>query len=390
MARRLRRKLVGDRWPQAVLLAGLVFVAGARRAGAATPPGSGAAAASATKGIPAVAAPGATAAPAASVNAAAAADERPIADPPREPTRAGVRRAKELYNEGTALAQKGDLAAAFRAFRGSYEQDGGVEALANMAILEKELGRPRAAAEHLDAALERLPFSQAEKAGEVKRRLAEICKEITVLTLHVTPEGSQVYVDDRGLGAGPMDRTVYLDPGAHVVLVRVSGTVVRREVRATKGATEVMTISEADSRPRMELSAPQAAVSGPTGAAAVPLKWWILAEASLVLTVTGAVGLGMYARGHDGRTTLERQISQLGGRCGALPATGFVDACHARDQETTNELIGAVIGTVGAAGLTSLWLGALWAQLADRPASPKTSAIQVLPALGGLAIKGSF
>ena len=162
-------------------------------------------------------------------------DERPIADPPRLPTPGAVVRARELYNQGTALAQKGDLAAAFRAFRGSYEHDGGADALANMAVIEKALGRPRAAAEHLDAAMAKLSFDQADKWGELKRYLTEICKEITVLDLRISAAESQVYVDERWLGGGPFTRTVYVDPGDHTVLVRAAGSEVRRHVSAKKG-----------------------------------------------------------------------------------------------------------------------------------------------------------
>ncbi len=209
---------------------------------------------------PPIAAPTAspTASPVASPTAPpATGEDRPVADPPAEPTPAAVRRAKEAYNEGAAFVQKGDLDAAFRAFRTSYEQDGGAEALANMAVVEKALGRSRAAAEHLAAAMTRLSPAQVGKTGELQQRLADICQDITVLQLRIPTAGTQVYVDERWFGASPLTRTVYVDPGDHVVIVKPSsGRDIRRLVAAKKGATEVITVDEADVKAAMSIDAP--------------------------------------------------------------------------------------------------------------------------------------
>jgi len=372
------------------LLAGLACT-GAARAGDPPP----------TNSAPAVA-PAATASPLI-LEVLRADDERPVADPPQLPTPAAVLRAKELYNQGTALVQKGDLKAAFRAFRGSYEQDGGTEALANMAVIEKELGRPRAAAEHLDAAMARLPFSQAEKMGELKQHLAEICKEIAVLHLRVTAAESQVYVDHRWLGGGPLTRTVYLDPGDVTVVVRASGTEVRRRLSATKGASEVMTIGDADVKALAPAAMPSASVpAAPPDDGSHQRNLWILGGVGAAFLAVGIVGVGVYARAHDERTKIERETAQLGGFCGAPPTPGFVDDCHARDQEAWNETVGAVLGIVGGAGLGGLGMGVLVAALSgpDAPPAPKsaraagrkgTSArVQVVPVLGGVILQGEF
>lgn len=370
----------------ALLASGLGGMGAAR---ATDPPAAPPAAGSSSASASAAAASSAVATP------RAAGEDRPIADPPGEPTPAGIRRAKEAYNEGTAFVQKGDLEAAFRAFRTSYEQDGGAEALANMAVVEKALGRSRAAAEHLDAAMTKLPAAQAGKIGELKQRLSEICQDITVLQLRITGAGTQVYVDERWLGASPVLRTVYVDPGGHVVLVKLAnGRDIRRLVLAKKGATEVITVDDTDVQAAARLDAPMASAAAPApapvseGSSIAP---WIAGGIGLAFLGTGAVGLGVYLRAHGWRTKIDADVNRLGGFCGTPPTPGFVDDCHARDQEATNETIGTVLGLAGAVGAGGLALGGLLVWATSPPSSPAKSArVQVVPTLGGVVVQGQF
>ncbi len=103
------------------------------------------------------------------------------------------------------------------------------------------------------------------------------------------------------------------------------------------------------------------------------------------------MGLGVYLRAHGWRTKIDEDVRRLGGFCGKPPTPGFVDDCHARDQEATNETIGTVLGLAGLVGASGLGLGGLlvWATAPSTPAV-KSARVQVVPTLGGVVVQGQF
>lgn len=372
----------------ACTLAALALLSAGPRAAAVTPPS----AASAAPASSSAAAATATAAASAPKPAPRAEPERRL-EPPREPTPAAVRRAKEFYNLAFAFVQKGDLEGALRAFQASYEQDGGAEALANIAVVEKALGRPRSAAEHLDAALTKLPPSQAGKSDDLKLRLTEMRQEIGTLDLKITASGSEVYVDEEWLSSAPVSRTVYLDPGEHNVRVQAAGAIVRRRVTARKGVTETIAIGDAEVLAARPPAAPvtTAAASAPADDRSVDVRDWIAAGLGVTFLATGAIGVGVYLRAHDERAKIESDIQRVGGYCGPTPALGFKDDCHARDQEAANETVGTVLGLTGGIGVGGLVLGGLMVLLTrPSPAPAKSLAVRVVPTFGGVQVEGRF
>ena len=293
---------------------------------------------------------------------------RAMTDPPREPTPPMIRRSVELYNEGVVHGQAGRLKDAYRAFRDAYEQDGSVESLANAAVIEASLGRPRSAAEHLARAIKRLPPGKTAEAEVLGKRLEQVTREIGAIEIRA-PEMSNVELDDHWVGTGAFTRTFYVEPGVHQVVVSARGGSVARLLILKKGDKEVVEATDA----QLDASAAAAvrAASSLTAPSLLPVTRassntpWILGGTALALAATGGAGLGVYMRGHDERVKIEIQTRAIGGRCGPPPTVGFVDDCHARDQEAFNETVGMVIAIAGLGGLGALGSGVLLVVLTE-------------------------
>jgi hypothetical protein len=325
---------------------------------------------------------------------------RPIAAPPREPTPQMVRRSVELYNEGTEHARAGRLKAAYRAFRDAYEQDGSAESLANAAVIEAALGRPRSAAEHLAHAISRLPVDRTAERAALQKRLDEVAQQIGTVEI-TAPPVSRVELDGKWVGTGPFTRVFYVEPGGHDVLVEARGAAVRRPFQIKKGEKRAVMITEAElqasAAARVAAPAKAAAPEAPASTGRSPAPW-IFGGAIVALAATGGAGLGVYLRAHDERVKIDEQTRALGGFCGRTPKPGFADDCRARDQEASNETIGTVLTIAGLGGAAALGTGILVAVLADSASTTTTArapsrawprvAIGVGPA--GFALQGSF
>jgi hypothetical protein len=337
-----------------------------------------------------VPAPPARAQPAAQVTDAEL--DRPLIEPPRDPSDASKKRAKELFNEGLDFAQRGKTREALRAFRKAYEQDATSDSMANLAALEMQLGKTRAAAEHLTRAMIRITIT--DKAfDDLLERLEAAKKLIGTVDLAVKVAGADVQWDAEWLGAGPMSRPIFVDPDTdHVLLARHGGVEVRRTVRLKKGE-KLSLVLDADDFPGAagDAAAPSGSPakdepSSSTAKASVSLPI-VLGGTGIAVAFAGvaAGGFGAMVAADGERTKIERGIRAFGGTCKPQPLPGFVDDCHARDQEASNQAIGLGIGIGG----TALALAAAGVTLGLAFRTPQAS-VAVLPGLGGVWIAGKF
>lgn len=325
--------------------------------------------------------------------------DRPLSTPPSSPTVESRKVAAELYNEGIAVAKRGNHKEAFRLFRASYEQDGSPEPLANMAYFEAKLGRPRAAAEHLARAIDKLPAEYANKVDDLKQRLAKIAKEVSVIRVHVESEGD-VRIDGRWVGTGPLMQTVYVDPGAHAVRVQARGVLLERLVDLEKGDDRDLFVTAADVDALAKHEAAARAAKLATAAAAAPAapppdpKTPLLVTGvslAVALAGMGAVGLGVQFRAAGERQKIDDDVSRFGGKCPAS-SPGFEDDCRARAQESGNETSGKVLAGLGLAGATAAGLGTLiyWLIPAGNSGIPGAARLQLVPMPGGVVMRGTF
>ncbi len=260
--------------------------------------------------------------------------------------------------------------------------------MANLAALELQLGKPRAAAEHLPRAIDRMLLT-SDALDDLQERLADAKKEVGTVELSVRVAGADVQWDAQWLGTGPLLRSIYVDPGTeHMLLARHGGVEARRNVKLKKGESIAIAF-EASDFPGAETPTAAPTKEDPTSSAKASAARlpWVLGGSGLALAFAGvaAGGFGAMIVADGERSKIERGIRLFGGTCTPQPLPGFVDDCHARDQEASNQAIGLGIGIGGsvlAAAAVGVTLG-----LAFRTPSAK---VAVLPGPGGVWIAGQF
>ncbi len=320
--------------------------------------------------------------------------DRPLSNPPAQPTPEARATAAQLYNDGMASARKGRPKEALSLFRAAYEQDGSPEALANMAVLEGKLGRPRAAAEHLARMLLNLPAEYASKAEDLRKRLADQAALVGTIRLEIATEG-EVFADGKWVGSGPFTTTIYVEPGIHVVRVQARGATVERVFELDKGAVKVAKVLRDDVDMEIaKLARIAAKAAAAEQVAAPPSKALVVTGASIAVAFAalGAVGAGVAVRAADERAKIDDGVRTFGGACPAS-SPGFADDCRARDQEAGNETIGKVLAGTGFGLAAVAGLGTMLYVTVPGvrgSAAPAAATLQILPAPGGLTLRGTF
>lgn len=129
-------------------------------------------------------------------------------------------KARQLYEEGLAAIQKSKWLEARASLVAAWSLTKHWQIAANLAGCELELGKYRDAAEHSAYYLKNAPPDRTAKAEAQLNRAKE---KVGTLTVAVESAGAEVLVDDVAMGQSPLRHAIYLDPGAHRVLVRRSG-----------------------------------------------------------------------------------------------------------------------------------------------------------------------
>ncbi|MEZ4222331.1 MAG: PEGA domain-containing protein [Polyangiaceae bacterium] len=155
-----------------------------------------------------------------------------------------------------ALFQKGNQAykakkwkEAYEAYLGAYEIRKDFKTAANLGDVALTLGKHREAAEYLSDALSKLPPEEASKKGALEARLSQAKKEVGTLKIIVSVEGAQVSCNERDVGKTPIEKEVFVEPGATNVVVKAEGhKEARRTVALARGEMKEVEITlEVDS-----------------------------------------------------------------------------------------------------------------------------------------------
>lgn len=316
--------------------------------------------------------------------------DRALSEPPEDPSDVARASAARLYNEGMASARKGRAKEALACFRAAYEQDGSPEALANMAAIEAKLGRPRAAAEHLAKMLQNLPSKYAGKVDDLKRRLADQAALVGSWRVEIATEG-EVYCNGKWVGAGPFTSTLYVEPGSHVLRVQVRGVMVERTVQLEKGEVGVTTVTR-DDVAKLVAKLPSPVAPPPPAPAASKAVLAVGTSLTVAFSALGFAGVGVAVHAANERAAIDDGIRRFGGSCPAS-SPGFADDCFARDEETGNETAGKILTAVGFAGAGVTGLGTLLYATSPglfRSSEPAAARVQIVPAPGGIVVRGVF
>ena len=160
-----------------------------------------------------------------------------------EPTAVDAENALQLYKDGKALRERGDLQGALGKFRAAH-------ALVETPITALELGRTYITLGQLIEAREvllgvaRMPVRKNESTkatearSEAERVAGELRPKLASLTLRAPPHGGdpvRITVDGQVVPPPAMGSPRLVNPGKHLVVLEVGSEVVRSEVTLAEG-----------------------------------------------------------------------------------------------------------------------------------------------------------
>lgn len=92
-------------------------------------------------------------------------------------------------------------------------------------LAEQKLGRYLDAIRHYQQLLDEVENIKPALKAEVDKRMAQVKKKISVLTIKVEPDGATIGVDGEEKGSSPLALPVFLKPGEHTISVTADGRV---------------------------------------------------------------------------------------------------------------------------------------------------------------------
>lgn len=135
-------------------------------------------------------------------------------------------RANKLFQQGNRRFEKRRLDDAIRLYRQAYRLWPHPRILFNMAVNLGYLSNPLGSALMFRKVLEYGPTHVgSERYQQAAERYQELMAQLSTLQVACTERGTEVFVDGKRLGEAPLDRTVTLTPGTHMVSAKLKGKV---------------------------------------------------------------------------------------------------------------------------------------------------------------------
>lgn len=319
---------------------------------------------------------------------AAEAPPAPVKDPKlaRKWRRAG----DQLVRKGDYLTRRGKTDEALQqyqnavtAYQKAIEAGEDTSLYYQLALAEDKAGLAPEAIKHLKVLLA-AEGVKANIAKNAQARLDELLMKVGIVTLSVTPDGTQVSIEGKELGETPLPEPLILAPGTYKVTFAAVGFQPKdfdlkveagSESERTIALEPVPIVAKAEPEPMPEPPAPP-----PPAPSKLPL--YIGGGAALgltvVATVTGIVAIGKHGTYTDaGVSPMERADAQSSGKTFAL----------------VTDL--AIVGAVGAAAFTAYWYQYRYRPqaraIAERQEQAKVDVRPwVQPQAGGLSVAGTF
>jgi hypothetical protein len=174
----------------------------------------------------------------------AAASPSPPASSPKSVTDAATKAdARQRFDQGVRLFEKGENAAALAEFKRAYDLIPNVLVLYNIGLVYAAMDRPVDAVDALDKVLDGaagLAPAQAQKARQVRADQAARIAEVMV----VTDQPAVLEVDGIEAGRTPLERPLRVASGAHVLAAMAPGCLpARREITLAGRTTQTLTLA---------------------------------------------------------------------------------------------------------------------------------------------------
>jgi hypothetical protein len=304
------------------------------------------------------------------------------------PTEAEKAIARQDHTKGSALAKENRWQEAYPFLLKAWERVKHWQTAASLGTVEVELGKYRAAEQHLSFAR-----GAADLPAEERPRIDELLErahiKLGTIRLKATSQGAaQVFMDDELLGVTPLTGPISADPGTHRLEVR-SGE--RRDGRTVTVATAATQEVSLDLRvPDLDKPISPSEERGAGERGTGPSWPGVIALGGAALVGIG-VGAGLWVAADGERSDAQRMFDALPplgkGACTTPDCKSVHDALAAQATFQTGAAITWGIAGVAAASAVAVWIF-------TRPSSAKKTGVHVVPVagpqLGGLMLQGSF
>jgi hypothetical protein len=310
---------------------------------------------------------------------------------------ANAEQAEDLIRQGLDLRQAGQDGRALPFFRKAYEGERTPRTAGQLGLCELALGYWVDAEGHLGEALASSGNPWVEKNRPTLARSLDMARgNIGNVSVMGGPAGAKVFLDNREVGALPLDRPLRLSKGPHDIEVRAPGPVTRSKTMVVQGGDEqtVTLVLEAAPVPvPIPRAAPPTLVSeAPASAPAKggrPVAAWIAGGTAVAALAVGAAETVIWLNAVDKfdnhiGVVSAAQSSAFAKNCGSADPNYGGPGCAALHDDITNArlfaLVGYGVGVVAAAGALYLFTTA-------SPPDPKTgTALSCAPNLGGVGL----
>lgn len=199
--------------------------------------------------------------------------------------------ADKIFQQGNRRFEKRQLDDAIRLYQKAYALWPHPIILFNMAINLGFLSNPLGAARMFRKVLAYRPGPiSPERYQEAAEQYRKLMRQLSTLRVVCQDPGAEVFVDGKSFGKAPIDKTVTLLPGRHMVAARQKDKVpYSAELSLKPGHHGQLNV------------ALQAFVDVVKTRVVTRYHWWIPAAASAVAAVAAAAGAGIWT---DGRSTI--------------------------------------------------------------------------------------
>ncbi len=285
---------------------------------------------------------------------------------------AEVRNAQTRFDEGKALAAKGQYDEPSINFVQAYAVLKSPDALYNPAYTESRSKHPVEAMQHFRKLL-REPAVPADLSERVKKLMGDLEKTLAHVTVHA-PDGADVSVDGVVAGRAPLADPVDVPPGSHTFGIALNGKAVARDLTAKEGESQDIALAFPDAK-GPDNSGP---INPPPDQTPKPTATrWIVGGSLIGLGAVGAaVGIGFLVDSAGASSDADRIRAQLGaGTCPTTDPPACMTLQSLRSRHDSDIAVGGVFVGVGAAAL----LGGV-ATLLLWPSAPTRA--QVIPSVG--------
>ena len=303
-------------------------------------------------------------------------------------------KADDLFHKGKALYQAAKVREAYEAYAAAWGLKRSYDIAANLANTEMLLGLKRDAAEHLTYCARNFPPSgNKAQLDAIKARFDEARKEVGALVVKGLAPGAALQIDGKEVGAGAFADELYVEPGKHVIDVKLAGYEDTQQAFDVKAGGSV---SVELMQKKIEAARPvalQPTRSSPSALSRGPNTPVVVGGAAISLAALGA-GVALVAVASGKRTDADQMVSQLKSAsapfCAKAATTGACgDLFSLRQDQGTFHNTGIALlvgGSVVAAGTVAY---ALWPR-----GKQATREAWIVPVVGtdgaGVWLRGAF